>query len=319
MERSEIRGQRFPHFAAALNRKGATRRELYEDTVTEPKRHHYNAEMLTSRFADAEGNLHFFDKRAPSQSVMTSKPENVFVVGHLYSFIEKDGTKNTALEKFYSRVEGRANELIEKIVAAARAGRVPSLTQAEKAEWDVFVYHQWSRVPDLHLRSIAEFERYLREATEEFERQVRPLTDQERASLRQPETLKRLKQNARVNALGNANGPALDALGSRGLGVAIIEVPGNDFIIGSMPIVKLTYPGRTHLSDPTVEAWFPIASDIAVSPAGQSGTERLVPIRDATHVRALNQFAFSQSTVIAGRSRALISSVIGAKPEVPVA
>jgi hypothetical protein len=281
--------------------------------LNEPKRHHYNPEMLSARFTDEACNLHFFDKRAADRGVITSTPENVFVVGHLYSLIGKDGSKNTALEKYYAHVEGRANGLIEKIITAARAEKLPGLSNAEKAEWDAYVYQQWSRVPDLHLRTLNDFEDTLRRSVEEFEKTVRPLTDAERLSLKEPETLARIKQNARVMSLGIDHGPAVDALGTRGLGVAIIKRRNKSFVLGSLPVVKLTLPSRTHITDPTVEAWLPIASDVAVSPAGTRGTEQLFPITDDRYIRALNEATFGQSTVIAGCSHALIASLSGTR------
>lgn len=265
--------------------------------------------MLTSRFTDESGKLHFFDKRVPEKGVMTSTPDNIFVIGHLYSTIEKDGSKNAALEKYYSQIESRANEIIEKIIQAARAGKPPSLSEAEKREWDIFTYHQWSRVPDLHVRMLTDFDDALNESIADFEQSFRQLTNEERTSLVRPETRARIKQNARVKSLSSPGGPAVEALGSKGLGVAIVNNPKKAFVIGSFPVVKLTLPGRTHIADPTVEVWLPISSDVAVSPAGHRGTERLVPIADDRHIRALNDATFRQSTVIAGRDAALIASI----------
>jgi hypothetical protein len=276
--------------------------------LNEPKRHHYNPEMLSSRFADEDGNLHFFDKRVPKKGIMTAKPENVFVQGHLYSHINKDGSKNTALEKYFSYLEGRAAKLIARITTAARMGQVPGLTDSEKSEWDAYIYHQWSRVPDLHARTSKNFDSLLRNLVKDFERNIRPLTVAERADLEKPEAIARIHQNARVSSLRSNSGPAVKAMGNRGLAVAVIRNPKKSFVLGSLPVVKLTPPGRTHIADPAVEVWLPIAADIAVGLGKARGTEIPVPITDR-QIRNLNEAIFRQSTVIAGRSPELIASL----------
>ena len=121
--------------------------------MTLPKRQHTVAQMLQARFTDPAGRLYFFDRRAKDGGVLQTTPQNLFVEGHVYSAIKKDGTKDPALERFYSGIEGRANQIIEKIVMAARANSAPSLTAEEKRDWDDFVHHQWKRSPDFHEKS----------------------------------------------------------------------------------------------------------------------------------------------------------------------
>jgi hypothetical protein len=277
--------------------------------LSEPKRQHYIPQMLLRRFTDSDGRLHFFDKRIREKGVLQSSPKDIFVQKHIYSSIAKDGTKDTTLEKYYSFMEGRADRLIEKIIVAARAEKLPNLSEKEKEEWDNFVYQQWSRVPDMHVRSLNDFDDTFESSIREFEQTFRPLTDQEKASLQEPETRARILQNARVTALSGPPGLAVETLGLRGLGVCALARRNKSFIVGSSPVTKLAFPGRSHLSDPSVELWLPIAFDVAVTPAGTRGTERFVKVSDDRHIRALNEAIFKQSTLIAGRSTALIASL----------
>ena len=58
---------------------------------------------------------------------------------------------------------------------------------------------------------------------------------------------------------------------------------------GGKPVIKLTPPGETRLGQQGVEVWLPIASDVAVCAI------------------------LRQSTLIAGRSEALIRSLVHAR------
>jgi len=266
--------------------------------------------MILRRFANERGNLHVFNKEIADKGVLEIAPKDTFLEGHLYTAINKDGTKDVALERYYSQIEGVADRTIEKIVTAAREGRKPGLTPEEKEAWDHYVYHQWKRVPDFHekITSWQSFDEAMDDAIGEFEQRIRPLTPAERDSLQEPATRQRMRKNAGVLALRKPGEGAVAALAGRGLGVAVIRNPKKSFVIGSMPLVKLTHPGQTNLSDPTVEVWFPISYDVAVSPWGDSGAETLVGISDG-HVRALNESSAKQSTAFAGRSAKLIESL----------
>jgi hypothetical protein len=279
--------------------------------VSAPKRHHIISEMLQSRFTDETGQLYFFDKRNREKGVQHTGPNNLFVKRHAYSLLNPDGTKDTSLETHYSQIEGVANEIIEKILTAARSGKVPHLTKQEKRDWDNFVHHQWKRSPDFQASAWTEvdFETSLKSHIEEFEQRLRPLTDEERALLESAEGKSRLRHNATVGALSDPGPLAAEALDSRGLGIAHIRTPTKSFVIGTSPVVKLTHRQTPELTHPTTEMWLPISADIAVSPAGESGAERLVVISDERHVRAINTAIAKQSTVIAGRSRALLVSL----------
>jgi hypothetical protein len=265
--------------------------------------------MLLRRFAGSDGKLYFFNKRLRAKGVLKSSPKDLFVQRDLYSFLNSDGSRDMALEKYYAEIEGRANQIIEKIISSSKAGRVPQLSRTEKFEWDNYVYRQWTRVPDLQIETLANFDECLAESITEFETKYRPLTEAERISLQNPETIARLKQNSRVQALGSPPGLAVQALNQRGLVIAEIKRPKESFVVGSFPVAKLTYPGRTHLLDPTVEVWLPISSNIAVCSAGSTRDEKLVQLTDSRVIHAVNKAIYKQSSVIAGVSQKLIASL----------
>lgn len=267
--------------------------------------------MILKRFTNHQGQLYFFDKRVPEKGVLTSTPKNLFLEKHIYTQFDKQGVKDVTLEGDFAKLESEADQIIEKIITAARKGLMPNLNANEKSTWDLFSYYQWKRVPDFHGSSdiLGDFESHVQEVLSEFESTIRPLTDEERQDLQDPDVLARLKQNAKVMAVANPGQEVQDVLSQKGLGITIIPNPNKSFVIGSFPTVKLTLPGRTHLADPSVEVWFPIASDVAVTPALPRGTEKLVQFNEAHHIRYINTSIFKQSTVIAGRSRAQIASL----------
>ena len=104
--------------------------------------------MLQRRFTDKEGRLYFYDKRTLEKGVLQSTPEKLFRVKHLHTQELDSGEKDFSIEGELSRLEGKADEVIEKIVEKARSGKVPYLTSQEKETFDKFFYFQWKRVPD---------------------------------------------------------------------------------------------------------------------------------------------------------------------------
>lgn len=83
-----------------------------------PKNHHFVAQMHMARFADAKGKLWAFNKSG-GKLFYTATPA-VFVETHLYTVESVDGVKDTSLETAFSKLEGDANGIIEKIVSATR-------------------------------------------------------------------------------------------------------------------------------------------------------------------------------------------------------
>lgn len=274
------------------------------------RRDHFNPVLLQKRFADPAGRLYFFDKRRPELGIADSAPRDLFVRKHLYSNIEQDGTKKRELDDFYMTLESRAAPIIEKIITAARQGRPPMLSRTEKSDWDLFVYNQWKRVPDSY-RRFAPKEQDVHDSLATFEQYYGPLPAAQRAHYQNPQTIEVLVHNISVDALKVQSEKVLQALGSRGLAVAAIKNPRKSFVTGSFPVVKMTGPDSTELSHPSTEVWLAIAADVAVTPAGARGEELSVAVPHDHHIRALNEAVFRQSTVIAGRSPALIASLAG--------
>lgn len=276
-----------------------------------PKRHHFVPQMLQRRFADGTGRLYAFDRRRPEDGVRPEFPVNLFVEKHLYSIKEKSGGKNPELEARLAQLEGAANSIITKIEQSAADGKSPQFSVEERYVWDLYFYIQWKRTPDTFesTNAVSDFDETLKKSIDDFERQFRPLTETEREELKDPAVLSRIKHNAKVGAVSAGSEEVMKALHDKGLAILKIEASNKSFILGSSPIAKLTSKGHMHISDPTVEIWFPITPQIAVSPAYQRGEERLIPIKRPEDIRHINSAIAKQSTVIAGNNEKLIFSL----------
>jgi hypothetical protein len=283
--------------------------------VSDAKQHHYIPEAFQARFADSAGRLHHFSRVRPELGVGYTTPNNLFKKNHLYSVTDAAGLRAAPFETELSTIEGRASLLVAKIVASARAGRKPGLSLVERNLWDRYFLLQWRRVPEVHRQSsvLENAEGEVLDLLAEF-RQRWPNRGDEIDALSTAAEVKRLAQNARVDALAREMPEARAALAGRGLAIVHITDPRRSFILGSLPVVKLTKPGCTDLRDFEVEMWMPVSSDTMVGVGLLPGTELYIPTRDIRMIRAINTAITSQSAIIAGRSGVQIRSLASHAP-----
>jgi Protein of unknown function (DUF4238) len=271
------------------------------------RRHHYVPEMIQGRFTDASGHIFLFDKRHPESGVFGTAPKNAFVERDLNTIIASDGSRDVGLEYWYSELESEAAPVIEKIVKRASQLLLPRLTVDERSIWDNFVYHQQKRAPDVfeRLGLISRFAADLEHRIAEFEREVRPLTVEEKTEIYSPEAAHRMIQTASVKARGSGSEAVIEAYSARGIVVAVIPEAFDNtkrFVLGDHPLARM---GHGELRNQTTELWMPIAPNIAVSPWGRPMTEEL-QILTKQGVLKINRVIASQSNVIGGQSKQLI-------------
>lgn len=275
-----------------------------------PKRHHYIPRMLLNRFADSRGIFHVYDKRIPEKGIQTRTSESLFVERHLYTQVNADGAKDVSVETdFLSALEGKANPVIEKIISAAKRGHPINLTPEEKNIWISFFYCQYARVPET-TRKIKEQVRQEVDKDIELLSLFRTFNDSELAFLGSEKTMERIQKNASITSLRETDPEVYEILSEKRICVAVVRnfKPKRSFVIGSNPVLKLSHPGRAHLSDPTVEVWLPLSRDVIVSPCSGK-KDRVISLRNS-HIESLNRSAFDHCDVIAGCSRELIESLV---------
>ncbi|MDE0332846.1 MAG: DUF4238 domain-containing protein [Nitrospinae bacterium] len=281
--------------------------------MQEPKGQHFIPEMLLCRFTDENGKLYCFRKDSPDK-VFESTPKNAFKKRHLHTQFNEHGEKDFSVETELSKLEGQADEAIEKIIQAARLGRPPSLTSNEKKVWDNFLGRQWVRT--LKHRDEMQNPAFIAEALTNFENDVRPLTDDEREKFNDPKEQPRLMKNIWArNVVGTPNPELIEILEKKGVEIRKILSPKWSFIIGSYPIliVHVTQSEGTDIRDTNVGVLLPISHDVIVTAAFSHGEERFVEIDEMLEIRQINKAIFNQSDMIAGRSRELIESLAGVR------
>jgi hypothetical protein len=275
------------------------------------KNNHYVAQMLLKRFKSATGELFYFNKEKPEKGIAHRKTDRIFSGSHIYTAYDKNGKADVTLEsEFYKQLDNTTSPIIDKVIAAARAGQLPSLTAVERSLWDKFFAHQWQRTPDFHnkILILKDAKAALHWSIARYEEKYGPVSDEQRLSLLEDVEMERIQQSAKVAALRRDGPRVIGALASRGIAIARISNPDISFVIGSLPIARFQRPGLG-LDDESVEAWFPISHDIAVSPRFVSTAEKLVEVGD-DHVQIINRQIYRQSTEVAGRSMKQLEALV---------
>lgn len=114
--------------------------------MAEKKRHHYLPETYLAGFTDdgtREGRFYVYSRR--SNSVVAQTPINTGVIGHWYRVRLEDGSTNSYLEDWLSKLETRAAPTIAKL----RRGGEP-LSATERFSVAQFLAFLWTRGPDFH-------------------------------------------------------------------------------------------------------------------------------------------------------------------------
>ena len=234
---------------------------------SEPKANHFNPQMLQRRFTDKEGRLYFYDRRILEKGILQSSPGKLFRVKHLHTQYLDSGEKDFSVEENLSRLEGEANEVIEKIVQKARSGKVPYLTSQEKETFDKFFYFQWKRVPELLNERLPdhEIDKVILEGIEQHKVAGEELSPELQNIENNPRTRNRIRHNLRAMVIGDSGEESLRYLAETGLRVMVTYDLNDSFIIGSRPILELRLPDES----PDSESSFlllPLAPDVAVQP-----------------------------------------------------
>lgn len=273
------------------------------------KRHHFIPQFIIRRFVRPDGYLSIFDKLRPDLRLRNELPMGVFARNHLYSTRKAGQSDDRSLEGHFAELEGLAAPIVDKIIRDARGGKAPRLDAGERKLWDFFVSQQWRRVPELHEEIVPDekFAELMAETISEFERVLRPVTQEERRWAAEALSSPDFRQNVTVRSLRASTGRVTEALESRGLTVAMPDRADKQFVLGSRPILRAGPKGE-NLNHPEIEAWFILAPDVAITPYGSRGDNRLLQL-NTMGVRRLNLGIARQSNVVASPSTALLLSL----------
>ena len=279
--------------------------------MNKPKRHHFIPQMMLRHFADHDGQLWFWRRDFAEADVRKAKTQNLFVEKDLYTFIAADGTKDVALETFFSNLEAAGANFINQLAIIVRGGKCPTLDEGAWQFWGQFFYYHLKRAPG----AIAFFAEQMNfdQRIDETYQAIKNIRAEDNHNADE----ERLRENIRQNVIVMAQRapPSEEVLETfKTLGLAIYKVahPAKSFIVGDVPgaMAKFRMPNR-EWSHPTL--FLPLTWDIAV---GQLTGGRKVEIIDVDgdQVRRMNIATAERSQVIAGRSNVLISSLSAAAP-----
>lgn len=254
---------------------------------------------MLRHFADVDGQLWFWRRDFKDGIPRKTKTENVFVEKDLYTITATDGTKDVALETFFSRLEGVGAKFISELADIIRKGKTPKLDQSAWEFWGQFFYYHLKRTPG----AIAFFAEQMNfdemiDNTHQKIKAVRAETggDEGEQGLRE-----KIPQNAIVMA--QRAPPSKDVLALfETLGLAIYKVtnPGKSFVVGDVPGATAKFPmPNGQWSHPTL--FLPLTWDIAVGQL-QGGRKVAIIDVDRDQVRRMNISTTARSCVIAGRS-----------------
>ena len=279
---------------------------------TKAKRHHYIPEMTQRRFAGPDLRLWSFDKRYPERGVKRKPIALLFREWHLYTVRRADGTRDTSTETRLSAIESRAELVIARVVADARAGRPTAFSLTDHlALVDLFVA-QYRRAPDSLRGPIAArmAQDLATTGAARWEALYGPMSDEERRLLTDPEFLLQGRRETIASDAASPLGTATEAMQRRGFSIARIGVPNRSFMLGSNPVVRFRAKGsgRQDLDEPATELWMPVAHDIALVSCGAAGASRFVELRHDRLIRQINSAVVDGSTVFASATRELVEA-----------
>jgi Protein of unknown function (DUF4238) len=286
-------------------------RDLVTQQNNGPKRHHFIPQMILRHFSDNDGQLWFWRRDFAKGNARKANAQNLFVKKDLYTFTAADGSKDVALEVFFSKLEGAGAKFISQLTDIIRSGETPKLDDSAWEFWGQFFYYHLKRTPG----AIAFFAEQMNfdemiDKTYQKIKAVRAETggDAEEQGLRD-----KIRQNAIVTAQRAPPSKEVLALFET-LGLAIYKIADSakSFVVGDVPgaTAKFRSPNG-QWSHPTL--FLPLTWDIAVGKL-QGGRKVEIIEVDRDQVRLMNIATTARSRVIAGRSSALINSLSADAP-----
>jgi hypothetical protein len=108
--------------------------------LTGPKRQHFLPQFYLEGFIK-DGRLAVYDR--VTNEVRVQQPVNTGVIGHFYTLEDEEGRKRYELEHVLSECEGKASQVIKKLIARE------DITADERADLAIFIALAAFRTPDI--------------------------------------------------------------------------------------------------------------------------------------------------------------------------
>lgn len=285
-----------------------------------PRQHHYIPKFLLKNFTNDNGYL--WAAYRPARKVFQRTPHNLFkerdlYVSHDISPSSSDlqyTTDYATREVELSKLEGQAAPVVNNIIASAREGYHPKLSDEETIKFMEFFLSVYRRNPSMLDQITDGF-------SDAFYHAVSTNADDARHPLPAKQDLNQAPEINKLMDLLKQNTKSRFAVGDHeilrdkdeasmdnaGLGIIKIVNTKRNFIIGNCAFSKKQH-GKPE------PAWLPIAPDIAVALIAGPGQEKLIFLnpdnRDDEKIKAINTNSAAQSDIFVGRSETLVRSLM---------
>ncbi len=285
-----------------------------------PGKPHFIPNMLLKHFCDDGGQLSVGD--IGRGKIYQKNPKGAFIRRHIYTryTFGHPPTKSAEYESILGRIENDAAHAVCSIIEQARNGKCPELSPEHNVAFKRFAIALARRTPESQERVSSGKNRdaYYEAAKDRAKELNYDLPD--RATLyRDPRIL---KHKERVESNVNAQFSAGDTPHERdqaerfcrevGLRVAVICLPRRSFVIGSHGITIRQPHNTSGSSGPMRGSLVPIAHDVIVQITPFPDKENLLCLDQGSDslIKAINRDTAAQSRIIAGRSEALVRSLM---------
>ena len=135
----------------------------------------------------------------------------------------------------------------------------------------------------------------------------RPISDEDRAEVDDPDERKRIYKNAPIMMLrefielsGRNETEFARILSKMDIQFGIAS-DSDFFIVGSQPVARVSRTASTNFTNPAVEMWLPISDSVAIRPKHRTNSECSVDLSKGK-VDQINEAVFQQSDAVAAAS-----------------
>lgn len=272
-----------------------------------PRKHHYIPKNILRNFTDLSGQLWFARHDWKSADVRKTSPSEIFAQNDLNTWVHNDGTKDVSLENFFADMDGFAAGFIKEFANIIRNDGIPSLDEAAWNFWRNFWFYLIKKSPG-YIDFFLERSK-IRETLDEGLRTISTQSLDRISDGQMEANLDRIVKNVVVEAMAEPASPRLQKF-QETLGIVVFRIIDSRccFVVGDVLGASAKIGGEiTSISGENL--FLPLSHDIALGLLLDSVEVKVVTVgRD--QVRDMNAATTRRSKMIAGRSPALINSLM---------
>jgi Protein of unknown function (DUF4238) len=283
------------------------------------KKHHIVPQTLQKHFAAQDGYVWYSERGADNffEAPYLQKINKAFVISNYYT-VGLGGELSDRVERdFYGIVDDYLGRTLPQIIAAFGEKQNPIFEGKSLVDLRNVVFEMIKRTPDfIKKNDDSALGKAVLDATL---KSLKESADVERTAElnafveKNPNFMRELGRTIRVRASIKPSDKVEESLKDFSVRWAFCDSK-HSYILTSMMVYRIGNGGSNGLANPNCEVWMPISPKIALVLVRD--IQNRIPFKNADdpkHVRAVNEFAASNSKQIASHSKELIESVTGKK------